>query len=208
VLDGGLATIGGGYAKGITRSAWKAQLRSAQQVLTVKQGPCVTAPTMVFGRREAPQCASPHNDPLVVEVNVVSAIVQRILIDTESSIDIITWDYLKKLAYLGRDIIPLVHPILGFGGQEVNHIGIIPLPVRFGSKLRSKSLEVDFLVVDMPTAYNVIPERPTLHRVKAVIAPCLLQLQFEANDSSIGEIHGHQRTPRECYLVSIRPLVE
>ncbi|KAJ8426258.1 hypothetical protein Cgig2_030552 [Carnegiea gigantea] len=46
-----------------------------------------------------------------------SAIVRRILIDTGSSMDIITWDYLKKLTYLGRDIVPLVHPILGFGGQ-------------------------------------------------------------------------------------------
>ncbi|KAJ8428159.1 hypothetical protein Cgig2_028034 [Carnegiea gigantea] len=28
--------------------------------------------------------------------------------------------FLKKLAHLGRDLVPLVNPILGFGGQEVN----------------------------------------------------------------------------------------
>jgi len=92
------------------------------------------------------------------------------LIDTGSSVDIITWDCLKKLTHPGRQIIPLVHPILGFGGQEVNPTGMIRLPVRFGSKLRSKNLEVDFLVVDVPTTYNVILRCPTLHRVKAVIA--------------------------------------
>ncbi|KAJ8423700.1 hypothetical protein Cgig2_003384 [Carnegiea gigantea] len=31
-----VATIAGGYTEGMTRSAWKAQLRSAQQVLTTK----------------------------------------------------------------------------------------------------------------------------------------------------------------------------
>ncbi|KAJ8420565.1 hypothetical protein Cgig2_011053 [Carnegiea gigantea] len=49
-------------------------------------------------------------------------------------------------------------------GQEVNPTGIIHLPVCFGNKLKSKNLEVDFLVVDVPTAYNVILGRPTLHK--------------------------------------------
>ncbi|KAJ8432194.1 LOW QUALITY PROTEIN: hypothetical protein Cgig2_013736 [Carnegiea gigantea] len=111
-----VATITDGYAKDITRFAWKAQLRGAQQVLTVEQGSRVTVPTMVFGREQGPHFTSPHNNPLVVGMKVASAIVERILIDTGSSVDIITWDYLKKLTYPGRDIVPLVHPILGFGG--------------------------------------------------------------------------------------------
>ncbi|KAJ8420507.1 LOW QUALITY PROTEIN: hypothetical protein Cgig2_015271 [Carnegiea gigantea] len=48
--------------------------------------------------------------------------------------------------------------------QEVNPTGMIRLPVRFGDKIKSKNLEVDFLVVDVPTAYNVILGRPTLHK--------------------------------------------
>ncbi|KAJ8425395.1 hypothetical protein Cgig2_021784 [Carnegiea gigantea] len=161
-----VAIIAGGYAGGITRSAWKAQLRSAQQVLTTEQGPCVTVPTMVFDGKEASRCASPHNDPLVVEMKIASVIVQRILIDMGCSVDIITWDYLKKLAHSGRDIIPLLHPIFGFGGQEVNPTEMIRLLVRFGNKLRSKNLEVDFLVVDVPTAYNVILGHPTSIRAR------------------------------------------
>jgi len=125
-----------------------------------------------------------------------------------SSVDIITWDCLKKLVYPRRDIVPLVHPILGFGGQEVNPTGMIRLPVCFGDKIKSKNLEVDFLVVDVPTAYNVILGRPTLHKVKAVIASYLLQLQFKTNDGSIGEMRGDQQMARECYLVSIKSLVE
>ncbi|KAJ8446514.1 LOW QUALITY PROTEIN: hypothetical protein Cgig2_027476 [Carnegiea gigantea] len=113
---------------------------------------------MVFDGKAASQCASPHNNPLVVEMKIASIIVQG------SSIDIITWDCLKKLVHPGRDIVPLVHPILGFGGQEVNSTGMIRLPVRFDNKLRSKNLEVNFLVVDVPTAYNVILRHPTLHK--------------------------------------------
>ena len=47
---------------------------------------------------------------------------------------------------------------------------MIPLLVRFGDKLKTKNLEVNFLVVDVPTANNVILGRTTLRKVKAVIA--------------------------------------
>ena len=125
---------------------------------------------MVFGGKEAPRFASPHNDPLVVEMKIASVIVRRILIDTGSSVDIITWDCLKKLTHPGRDSVPLVHPILGFSRKEVNPTGMIRLLIHFGDKLKSKNLEADFLVVDGPTAYNVILRRPTLDEVKSAIA--------------------------------------
>ena len=49
-----------------------------------------------------------------------------------------------------------------------------PLSSCFGDKTKFKSRKVDFLVVDVPTTYNVILGRPTLHKVKVVIAPYLL----------------------------------
>ncbi|KAJ8429446.1 hypothetical protein Cgig2_015298 [Carnegiea gigantea] len=52
----------------------------------------VTVSTMLFDGREDPHFTSPHNDTLVVELKVVNALVRRILIDTGSSVDIITWE--------------------------------------------------------------------------------------------------------------------
>ena len=94
-----VATIAGGYVEDITRAAWKAQLRSTRQVLTVEQGSYIMASTMVFRGKDAPHFASPHKDSLVVEMKIVSEIVRRILVDTRNSVDIITWDCLKKLAH-------------------------------------------------------------------------------------------------------------
>ncbi|KAJ8431003.1 hypothetical protein Cgig2_025685 [Carnegiea gigantea] len=91
---------------------------STEVVATIAGGPRTIVPIVVFGGKEAPRFASPHNDPLVVEMKITSAIVRRNLIDTGSSVDIITWDCLKKLTHPERDIVPLVHPILGFGGMS------------------------------------------------------------------------------------------
>ncbi|KAJ8442978.1 hypothetical protein Cgig2_019551 [Carnegiea gigantea] len=136
-------------------------------IARAEQGTRVTVPTMVFGGREAAHFAPPHNDSLVVEMKVASAIIWRILIDTGSSVNIITWDCPQKLTYAGRDIVPLVHPILGFGGQEVNPSSMIRLSLCFGDKLKVRNLEADFLVVDVPTAYNVILGCPILHKPSA-----------------------------------------
>ncbi|KAJ8435827.1 hypothetical protein Cgig2_017122 [Carnegiea gigantea] len=111
-----VVTITGGYVEGMTLSAWKAQLRGVKQVLITEQGARIMVPTMVFGQKETLRFASPCNDPLVVEMKIASAIVRRILIDTGSSMNIITWDCLKKLTYPGQDIAPLMYLILGFGG--------------------------------------------------------------------------------------------
>jgi len=78
------------------------------------------------------------------------------MVDMGSSEDIITWDCLKKLMHPRHDIVPLVHPILGFVGQEVNPTRMIRLPMCFGDKIKPDNLEVDFLAIDVPTAYNVI----------------------------------------------------
>ncbi|KAJ8437675.1 hypothetical protein Cgig2_028613 [Carnegiea gigantea] len=158
---------------------------------------------MTFDRHRGPHFSSPHNDPLVVELKVANALMHRILVVTESFADIITRDCLKRLKHLGREIIPLVHPIL-----EVNPTGVICLSLQFGDKPKVRNLEVDFLVLDVATASNVILGRPTLHKVKVVIASYLPQLQYEADDGSVRKLQGDQRMARECYLVSIRPLVE
>ncbi|KAJ8420186.1 hypothetical protein Cgig2_011983 [Carnegiea gigantea] len=75
-----VAPITGGQAEGIT---------GAQQVLMAELGNRITIPVMTFDWCECPHFSSPHNDPLVVEIKVANVLVRRILIDTESSVDII-----------------------------------------------------------------------------------------------------------------------
>ncbi|KAJ8430366.1 hypothetical protein Cgig2_007596 [Carnegiea gigantea] len=157
-----VATIAGGYAEDHS-TCLEGSASKSQEVLTAER---ITMPTMMFGGEQGLCFTSSYNNPLAVEMKVASAIVWGILINMGSLADIITWDYLKKLTNLGRGIVPLVHPILGFGGLEVNPTGMIRLRLHFGDNVKAKNLEMHFLVVNVSTAYNVILGRPTLHRVK------------------------------------------
>ncbi|KAJ8427608.1 hypothetical protein Cgig2_017313 [Carnegiea gigantea] len=68
--------------------------------------------------------------------------------------EVISHDSLKNLKHLGKDISPLVHPILGFGSQTVTLVGVINFPLLVTDKTKSRNTEVDFLVVQVPTIYN------------------------------------------------------
>ena len=59
---------------------------------------------------------------------------------------------------------------------------------------------MDFLVVDWPSSYNVIIERPTLNRWRAATSIYCLKVKFPM-ENSVGEVKGDQVLARECYQV-------
>ena len=60
--------------------------------------------------------------------------------------------------------------------------------------------QLDFLVVDCPSSYNVIIGRPTLNRWKAATSTYYLKVKFPM-DNEVSEVRGDQILARECYQV-------
>ena len=58
--------------------------------------------------------------------------------------------------------------------------------------------QLDFLVVDCPSSYNVIIGRTTLNRWKATTSTYCLKVKFPT-DNGVGEVRGDQILARECY---------
>ena len=62
--------------------------------------------------------------------------------------------------------------------------------------------EVNFLVMDCSSSYNVIIGRPTLNSWKAVTSICHLSVKFPTK-YEIGQVQGDQLAVRECYLAML-----
>ena len=60
------------------------------------------------------------------------------------------------------------------------------------------SRQLDFLIVDCPSSYNVIIGRPTLNRWKLAMSTYCLKVKFPT-DKGVGEVKGDQVLARECY---------
>lgn len=60
--------------------------------------------------------------------------------------------------------------------------GALESLVMMGTLLRSVSLQQSFMVIDMEMAYNVILEKPLLHKISVVISTRYLVLKFPTQD--------------------------
>ena len=82
-------------------------------------------------------------------------------------------------------------------------MGSIELPMTLGDYPVSITKIMEFVVVDLPSAYNVLLGRPALVGLGAVSSVRHLALKFPT-PSGVGTLKGDQLTGRECYSISLR----
>lgn len=145
----------------------------------------------------------PHTDALVVSMRIGNHNVHRILVDNGSSADILYWSAFLHLGINRDKLVPATCPLIGFAGEQVYPVGSIELPVTPGEYPRQKTIMVKFLLVDKPSAYNVILGRAALNELEAVISTSHLKMKFPTKEG-VGEVRGDQYTARQCYNTSLK----
>ena len=144
-----------------------------------------------FTDDEAKRLIHPHTDALVVTLNISNEKVSRILIDTGSSVDILSTSAFHKMNVRGATTRPITMQLYGFAGERVNVKEAIQLQVTFGQCPSQITQMVDFLLVDQLSAHNAILGRPTLNAIRAIISTYHLGMKFPVGDL-VGEVWGHQ----------------
>ncbi|XP_042386610.1 uncharacterized protein LOC121978317 [Zingiber officinale] len=94
-------------------------------------------------------------------------------------------------------------PLYGFTGNEVQPIGQIKLVISLGEEPLWRIRTTTFIVVDAPSAYNVILGRPTLNEFRPVISTFCQKIKFPVEDR-IGEVKGDQLAARRCYVEMVK----
>uniref|UniRef100_A0A2N9IZI8 Uncharacterized protein n=1 Tax=Fagus sylvatica TaxID=28930 RepID=A0A2N9IZI8_FAGSY len=156
---------------------------------------------ITFAEEDARKVFHPHDDALVVTLEIAGYSTRRVLIDNGSSADIIYLTAFQQMRIDKAQLRPIETPLVGFAGTSVYPLGIITLQLVAGTYPKQATKKVDFLVVDCPSAYNVIIGRPTLNRLRAVTSTYHLLVRFPT-ENGIGEMRGDQAMARECYLTS------
>ncbi|XP_021851723.1 eukaryotic peptide chain release factor GTP-binding subunit-like [Spinacia oleracea] len=109
----------------------------------------------------------PHDDPLVLTIDIENADVNRVLVDGGSSTNIIFWDAFKQLHIPEEELTRVNYPVIGFSGSTVYPEGSIRLQVKVGEGSEMRDLMVDFLIIKVLATYNVIIGRPFIHDAQA-----------------------------------------
>ncbi|GAV76920.1 hypothetical protein CFOL_v3_20393, partial [Cephalotus follicularis] len=109
----------------------------------------------------------PHDDPVVVTLLVELFTMKRILIDSDSSADILYKHAFDQLRIPADQLKPVKTPLVGFAGETIHPLGSINLSVVADTAPRQTQVEMTFLVVDTPSPYNAIVGRPGLNLLEA-----------------------------------------
>ncbi|KAK8923897.1 hypothetical protein KSP39_PZI019096 [Platanthera zijinensis] len=158
-----------------------------------------------FGQEDLPQTANPFDDAVVVKAAIGDYAVDRILIDTGSSVNLLFKSTFQALR-TGKPLLSTEGPLYGFSGERKEVEGSVTLSVKLGGAIKP----IQFIVLDAPSCYHAIFGRPLLNKYQAVVSTYHLAIKFYI-DGRMCRVR-NPRHARECYLrtvnmTEIAPLV-
>ena len=124
---------------------------------------------------------------------------KRVMVDQGSAAKIMYPDLFKGLNLRAEDLTPYNSPLVNFEGKVIIPKGQIRLPVQTGSK----TVEVDFIVVNAYSPYTAIVARPWLHTLEAVSSTLHQKIKYPSR-GKIEEILGDQTMVQQCMVAAIR----
>ncbi|XP_020972903.1 uncharacterized protein LOC110269424 [Arachis ipaensis] len=199
--------ISGGFAGGgETTSARK---RSYRAMLAIKG----TAPLnnqdtpdleITFNKTDICSTAPHLDDPVVISIQTGDLLVRKVLLDPGSSADVLFYSTFLKMNLSEKLIQPSSGELVGFSGERVPIKGYIWLKTTIGENPLSRTLDIQYLIVDCISPYNIILGRPALNMFRAVISTFHLCVKFQAQDGRIATINSDRQQARQCYNSSLK----
>ena len=175
--------ISEGFAGGGESSlAKKAHLRNFRpretlEVQAVSKLPRLDT-TITFSDADLEGCQHPYIDPLVIRVVVANKTVHRVLIDNGSSTDIIFASTFDKMG-IGREKLESVNAHLrGFSRERILPLGSVQPVLTLGDPPCQATTTTKFLIVEAPSAYNMLLGRPSLNAIRAIPSAYHMVIKF------------------------------
>ena len=200
--------ISGGFARGgessLARKAHVHNIRSAEvmEVQAVFKLPRLDT-SITFSYSDLEGCQHPYDDPFVIRAVVANKTVHRVLVDNGSSANIIFASAFDKMDIGRARLEPVNTHLRGFSGEKVLPLGSIQLVLTLGDPPCQATTTTRFLIVDDPSAYNMLLRRPSLNAIKAIPSAYQMIIKFPTT-SAVGMVRGDQCVARECYSASLK----
>jgi hypothetical protein len=132
---------------------------------------------------------------MVVTVHIDRWDVTRILIDNGSQAEILFLAAFDKMGFIRKQLNESTKPLYGFGRKWIEPVGVITLPVSFGTPKNPRTEYITFDIVDMLYPYNAIFGIGLLNTFEADLHSGYLCLKIPATFGVIS-VFGSQQEAR------------
>ncbi|XP_072073880.1 uncharacterized protein [Arachis hypogaea] len=192
--------IGGFAGGGISKLSCKRYLKEVYQV--GEDSKISYLSTISFTREDVQRVTPGNDDPIVITIFFTNANLHRTLVDQRSSVDILFKPAFDNLGLEEKDLKAYPDNLFGLGDTLIRSLGFISLYTTFEKGTKSRTLSIDYIVVDVMSAYNALIGRVTLNGLAAVVfIPHLCMKFFTAE--GIVTIKEDQKLKRKCYNESL-----
>ncbi|XP_025678325.1 uncharacterized protein [Arachis hypogaea] len=199
-ISGGFA--GGGETTSARKRSYCAML--AIEGTTPQNNKSAPDLNITFSQEDICSAAPNLDDPVVISIQTGKLLVRKVLLDPASSADVLFYSIFLKIKLSEKLMQPSSGELVGFSGERVPIKGYIWLKTIMGECSLSRTIDMQYLVVDCPSPYNIILRRPALNMFRAVVSTFHLCVKFQAQDGKIATLHSDRQQARQCYNASLK----
>ncbi|CAL8990540.1 unnamed protein product [Prunus brigantina] len=150
-------------------------------------------PVIGFQKKDLIGLDLPHNDALVISIQIAQAMVDRIHADEGSAANILQLAVIQQMG-LETKINKSTKSLTGFNGATTVTVGTIELDVYAPPVISSQM----FMVIDEVSPYNGILGRPWISRINAITSATHQKIRYPIPGGGIGQINSDQAMARKC----------
>lgn len=147
----------------------------------------------------------PHQDALVIKMDINNAIVHYILVDTGSLVNVMYYDAFTKLELPRSQLKEVQTPLSRFIEDSVETKGFVVLLVEIAMSPNIHKLDMEFIVLTLTYVHNIILWRSALQGLKVIVYMEKFCMKFPT-PNGIGVVRENQRVVRSCYIKSCKTI--
>lgn len=159
--------------------------------------------TFTFTSEEATRVIQPHNDALVVTLQIANHNIHPVLVDIRSSVDILFLSAYNQMELPPTILKPVDAPLYSFSNHSIRPNKGVKLLVTAGCHPTQAIVLSNFLVMDTLGVNNAMIGRPTLNALRIVASTYHLALKF-LTLTKVRFVHGNQVKAHCCYALALK----
>ena len=119
----------------------------------------LSSPLITFTKQDLSSIHLPHDDRLIIKLQIEDCVVSMVLVDGGSSADILSLETFDKVGLNRSDTKPSMQLLVSFNNDREISVGVIRLKVHTAERV----LDIDFLVIDCYSTLDAIMGRIWIH---------------------------------------------